>query len=84
MTYDAGNGLNFFAGYRDEMDNAAGVDQAQIFYVGADYDLGGDATLRVSYADVNRGAAGVDSTLDELGAAEDVKEGATIAVSFSF
>ncbi|MEM1233442.1 MAG: porin [Pseudomonadota bacterium] len=83
-TYDVGNGLELFAGYRDEMENGAGVDQAEIYYVGGDYDLGGGATLRLSYADVDEGPGGVSSTLDELGPGEDIKEGGTIVVSFSF
>ncbi|MEM6277304.1 MAG: porin [Pseudomonadota bacterium] len=82
-TYDLGNGLSLFAGYRDEMENGAGLDGSEVFYVGGDYDLGGGANLRVSYADVDMGP-GDDLTLDELGASEDVKEGATIALSFAF
>ncbi|MEL6550612.1 MAG: porin [Pseudomonadota bacterium] len=83
VTYDVGNGLELFGGYRDERENSAGLEGSEVFYVGGDYDLGGDATLRISYADVTTGP-GDDLTLDELGAAEDVKEGVTVAVSFSF
>jgi outer membrane protein OmpU len=76
-TYDVGNGLNLFAGYRD----AGSAEDDTTIYVGGDYDLGGGANLRISYAD-----AGVNSgeAFDELGAAEDVKNGATVAVSFTF
>ena len=81
--YDVGNGLNLFAGYLDEMDTLAGDAGSSYFYVGGDYDLGGGANLRVSYADVDEGDVN-GLTLDELGAAEDVKEGATIAMSFTF
>ncbi|MEM9350759.1 MAG: porin [Pseudomonadota bacterium] len=77
-------GIDLFAGYRDEGENGDDEEQAEIFYIGGDYDLGGGATLRISYADVDEGEGGVDSDLDELGAAEDVKEGATIALSFVF
>lgn len=77
-TYDVGNGLNVFAGYRDE--GSIVVDD-EYFYIGGDYDLGGGGNLRVSYADTG---AGVGTTLDELGAAEDVKDGTTIALSFAF
>ena len=77
VTYDAGNGLNLFAGYRDE----GSVADDESFYVGGDYDLGGGANLRMSYADAG---VGVGTALDELGAAEDVKNGATVAVSFNF
>ncbi|MEM1373993.1 MAG: porin [Pseudomonadota bacterium] len=76
-TYDVGNGLSLFAGYRDE----GSVADDTYFYVGGDYDLGGGANLRVSYADAG---AGVGTALDELGASEDVKDGATIALSFAF
>jgi outer membrane protein OmpU len=76
-TYDAGNGLNLFAGYRDE----GGAANDTYFYVGGDYGLGGGANLRMSYADAD---AGVGTARDELGAAEDVKNGATVAVSFTF
>jgi outer membrane protein OmpU len=76
-TYDLGNGLNLFAGYRDE---GSVVDDTS-FYIGGDYDLGGGANLRMSYADAG---VGVTTALDELGAAEDVKNGATVAVSFTF
>jgi outer membrane protein OmpU len=76
-TYDLGNGLNVFAGYRDE----GSIADDTSFYVGGDYDLGGGANLRISYADAG---AGVTTALDELGAAEDVKNGATVAVSFTF
>jgi hypothetical protein len=82
-TYDLGNGLTMFAGYRDEMETSTGLDGSEVFYIGGDYDLGGGANLRVSYADVTTGL-GDDLTRDELGAAEDVKEGATVAVSFTF
>jgi hypothetical protein len=82
-TYDVGNGLTMFAGYRDEMETSTGLDGSEVFYIGGDYDLGGGANLRVSYADVTTGL-GDDLTRDELGAAEDVKEGATVAVSFTF
>jgi outer membrane protein OmpU len=76
-TYDVGNGLNLFAGYRD----AGSAEDDTTIYVGGDYDLGGGANLRMSFAD-----AGVNSgeAFDELGAAEDVKNGATVAVSFTF
>ena len=79
FTYDVGNGLDIFGGYRAE-----GSDQADIFYIGGDYDLGGGANVRVSFADVEPGTAGVDSALDELGAAEDVKEGFTLALELDF
>ena len=82
-TYDVGNGLSLFGGYLDEMENSAGVDGSSYFYVGGDYDLGGGANLRVSYADIDTGA-GDDLTRDELGAAEDVKEGTTVALTFEF
>lgn len=82
-TYDVGNGLVLFGGYRDEMDTAAGLDGSEVFYVGGDYDLGGGANLRVSYADVTTGP-GDDLTLDELGAAEDVLNGTTVELSLSF
>jgi outer membrane protein OmpU len=82
-TYDVGNGLTMFAGYRDEMETSTGLDGSEVFYIGGDYDLGGGANLRVSYADVTTGL-GDGLTRDELGAAEDVKEGATVAVSFTF
>ena len=77
VTYDAGNGLNLFAGYRDE----GSVADDESFYIGGDYDLGGGANLRMSYADAG---VGVGTLRDELGAAEDVKNGATVAVSFNF
>lgn len=83
-TYDLGNGISLFAGYRDEGETGDDEEQAEIWYIGGDYDLGGGATVRVSYAEVDEGDGGVDSDLDELGAAEDVKEGTTVAVSFSF
>ena len=76
-TYDMGNGLSVFGGYRDE----GSADDDTYFYVGGDYDLGGGANLRVSYADAE---AAVGTALDELGASEDVKNGTTIAVSFTF
>jgi len=82
-TYDLGNGLSFFAGYVDEMETGAGVEGSNYFYVGGDYDLGGGAVVRFSYADIDVGP-GDDLTRDELGAAEDVKEGVTLAVSFTF
>ncbi|MEM1237978.1 MAG: porin [Pseudomonadota bacterium] len=84
LAYDLGNGLSLFGGYRDEGENILDQEQAEIYYVGADYDLGGGATIRASYADVSEGEGGVASTLDELGAAEDVKEGATLQISFTF
>ncbi|MEO1796111.1 MAG: porin [Pseudomonadota bacterium] len=77
VTYDVGGGLGLFAGYRDE----GSADDDTYFYVGGDYDLGGGASLRVSYADAEDN---VGTALDELGAAEDVKDGLTVAVSFDF
>jgi hypothetical protein len=77
VTYDAGNGLNLFAGYRDE----GSVADDTTFYVGGDYDLGSGANLRMSFADAG---VGTTTARDELGAAEDVKNGATVAVSFTF
>jgi len=77
-TYDMGNGLNLFAGYRDQK----GLADGDAFYVGGDYDLGGGANLRVSYAEAGSGYTGDD--LEELGAAEDVKVGTTVALSLAF
>ena len=83
VTYDVGNGLTLFGGWLDEGEDSAGDSGSSYFYVGGDYDLGGGASLRVSYADVSEGDVN-GLTNDELGAAEDVKEGTTVAVSFAF
>ncbi|MEL6914832.1 MAG: porin [Pseudomonadota bacterium] len=82
-TFDAGNGLTLFGGYRDERETGGGAEGSTVVYVGGDYDLGNGANLRVSYAEIDEGP-GDDLTRDELGAAEDVKEGVTVAVSFDF
>lgn len=78
VTYDMGNGLSMFGGYRDN-----GTGDYDVTYIGADYDLGSGASARISYATIGGGTPG-NATADELGAAEDVKEGTTLAVSFSF
>ncbi|MEM9438164.1 MAG: porin [Pseudomonadota bacterium] len=82
VTYEA-FGIAFFAGYLDEGETGAGVDGSSYYYLGGDYDLGGGANVRVSYADIDR-EDGDDLTRDELGAAEDVKEGFSLILSFVF
>ncbi|MEM6306998.1 MAG: porin [Pseudomonadota bacterium] len=79
VSYDMGNGMNLYAGYRDE-----GSNQAEITYAGVDYDLGGGATARLSYVDVTQGRAGVATAKDEFGPGEDLKEGTTVEVKFAF
>ncbi len=84
VAYDMGNGLSLFGGYRDEGENGADVQQGKYTYIGGDYDLGGGAAVRVSYADVDAGPGGVATARDELGKSEDVKEGVTVSVKFKF
>lgn len=67
-SYDLENGLMVYAG-------AAMYDAADDeYYVAGVYDLGGDATLSVAYADGND---------DEVGS-EEFQNGTTVEVSFSF
>ena len=76
-SYDVGNGLTVLAGMYDESDSATeGTD----FYVAGSMDLGGGASLLVSYAD-----AEVQGTIDddEVGG-PDYQVGTTVEVSFAF
>lgn len=68
-SYDVGNGITAFAGVSD-----AGED----FYVAGSLAIAEGASLLVSYAE-----DGDDDAEDEIGA-NDYKDGATVAVSFSF
>lgn len=81
VSYDVNDQLTVFGGYREEGENGADVEEGTYSYIGADYDLGGGANLRVSYADADDETT---TALDELGKNEDVKVGTTIAMSFSF
>ena len=63
MTYDMGNGLMLGAGTSDSNEN----------YAMASYDLGGGASVLVSYADA-----------DEIDPDEDLQAGTTVELSFSF
>ena len=72
-SYDLANGLMVYAGAYME-DN-----QDDEYYVAGQYDLGGDATLLVSYAD----AGDTGNADDEVGAG-DYQVGTTVEVSFSF
>lgn len=74
-SYDVGNGLIIYAGYLTS--SAAGTDDA--FYVGGEMDLGGGASLLVSYADAPSEAAGDDDV-----GAQDYQVGTTVEVSFEF
>ena len=72
-SYDLGNGLTVYAGvYVEENTDDE-------YYVAAGYDLGGGASLLVSYADA--GAAG--NADDEVGAG-DYQLGTTVELSFAF
>ena len=76
-SYDVGNGLTVLAGMYDESDSATeGTD----FYVAGSFDLGGGASLLVSYAD-----AEVQGTIDddEVGDPE-YQVGTTVELSFAF
>jgi len=75
-SYDVGNGLEVFAGYFTQ-DNEDGSDYADEFYVATSYDLGGGASLLVSYAE------GEDNADDEIGAG-DYQEGTTVELNFTF
>jgi len=66
-SYDVGNGLVVYAGY-DNGDDAS--------YIGGIYDLGGNASLAVSYVD------GVNAD-DEIGE-KDFQSGTTVELSFAF
>ena len=70
-SYDVGNGLVVYAGLDDNGDD---------YYVGGAYDLGGGASLLVSYADDSDGDEGGD---DDIGA-NDYQVGTTVEVSFAF
>ncbi|NIY71594.1 porin [Marivivens donghaensis] len=72
-SYDLANGLMVYAGAYME-DN-----QDDEYYVAGQYDLGGDATLLVSYAD-----AGTTGNADDEVGAGDYQLGTTVEVSFSF
>ncbi len=63
VTYGLGNGLDLFAGLQQDND----------YYAGATYDLGGGASVLVSYA-----------TLAEMEPAEDLNEGTTVELTFEF
>ena len=84
-TYDLGNGLTIGAGMYDQSDdasiNANGLANAGTdYYVAGTYDLGGGASVLVSYADAETGGAYAD---DEVGG-PDYQVGTTVEVSFSF
>lgn len=68
--YDTGFGLIVHAGV---------VDSGDDYYVAGTYDLGGDASLLVSYVEDGGDANGDD----EIGE-DDLQKGATVALSFSF
>ena len=68
-SYDAGMGIMIYAGV---------VDSGDAYYVAGTYDLGGGASLLVSYADDEN-----NPTNDEIGDPE-YQAGATIEASFTF
>lgn len=76
VSYDVGNGITAFAGYYTQ-DNEDDSDYADEFYVAGTFDLGGGASLLVSYAE------GEDNADDEIGAG-DYQEGATVELNFAF
>ena len=83
-SFGLGNGLMLFAGYIDERENGyTGLDQAEIYYVAAQADLGGGAALLISYADVNDGPGGHSTDLDGIGA-NDYLVGTTVALTLDF
>ena len=85
VTYAMDNGVNLYGGYRDEGKNTSNLQQGPITYVGADYSLGGGATLRGSYVDVTTtNAGGVATAADEFGPGENLKEGLTVELGFKF
>jgi outer membrane protein OmpU len=69
-TYDVGNGIKAWAGI---------LNNGDVYYVAGTVDLGGGASLLVSYAD--DGDAG--AAPDDIGAPE-LNDGTTVKVSFSF
>lgn len=69
-SYDAGNGLNVFAGI---------VDGGDDYYVAGTYGLGGGAEILVAYVE-DGGALNGDN---EIGA-KDLENGTTVAVTFEF
>ena len=74
-SYDLGNGLTVIGGAEEQ----SGVSGASAdYYVGAKYDLGGGASVVMTYADDADNSAG-----DEIGAG-DYKDGVTVEVSFAF
>jgi len=83
-SYEVGNGLTVLAGMYDQSDDAGTTDgmpnEGTDFYVAATYDLGGGASLLVSYADAETGGAIGD---DEVGG-PDYQVGTTVEVSFAF
>lgn len=69
-TYDVGNGIKAWVGV---------LDNGDAYYVAGTMDLGGDASLLVSYADDGDDAAAAD----DIGAPE-LNDGTTAKISFSF
>jgi len=79
-SYDVGNGLTVLAGMYDQSDDPTAANNGTDFYVAGSMDLGGGASLLVSYADAETGGAIGD---DEVGG-PDYQVGTTVEVSFAF
>lgn len=75
-SYDMSNGLKLFAGVGVK---STGSSNVNAYYVGAKYDLGGDAALMFSYAD-----DGVASEQGKDIGAPEYMEGTTVEISFKF
>lgn len=79
-SYDMGNGLKLLAGVYDQDGNTTAANDGTDYYVAAEYELGGGASLLVSYADAESASTIGD---DEVGA-PDYQVGTTVAVTFAF
>ena len=79
-SYDLGNGLTILAGVYDQSDDTTAANNGTDAYIAGTYDLGGGASVLISYAEAETAGAIAD---DEIGG-PDYQDGATVEVNFTF